>query len=418
LDVAPDARDAPIAGPASLDALADGEPLVVRARRSSDDAEFELSYVAVTTPTGRRGAVEVQRSLADEEGFIRHTVRHAAIATAVVVGLCGGLALVLGALLVGRPIHRLVAQARRIGAGDLSARLRLAQRDELGQLGTEVDVMCDRLAEARERLASETAARIAALEQVRHADRLATVGKLAAGIAHEIGTPLNVISGHAQLITAEHAPGTPDHDNASIVIEQSHRVAAIIRQLLDFARRRAPRRTPVDLGTLVRETVALLGPLASERGITVEVTIADGALVANVDRGQIQQAITNLLVNALQATARDGRVGVDVSQLENDSATVASTGGAVATIEVADTGCGITADVLPHVFEPFFTTKDVGEGTGLGLSVAYGIVTDHQGSIYVSSELGEGSRFGIRLPLEHEPQPPNAKGDRNERTPA
>jgi two-component system NtrC family sensor kinase len=391
LDVAAGDHDAPIEGAASLGALADGAPLVVRGRRPGDPTDSTFTYVAVSAPNGRRGAIEVQRSVAGEQGRIRQTIRHAAVAAVIVVGLCGALALALGALLVGRPVQRLVAQTRRIGAGDLSARLRLAHKDELGQLGAEVDTMCDHLVEARDRLATETAAKIAALEQVRHADRLATVGKLAAGMAHEIGTPLNVISGHAQLITARHPPDTRDHESASVVIQQTQRVAAIIRQLLDFARRGAPQRARVEIGRLVEDTLALLKPLAAQHRVELDVDVGDNNLVCSVDRGQIQQAITNLVVNGLQAMGRKGRLSVRVVRAAE-----------LAKIEIADTGPGIAAEVLPHIFEPFFTTKDVGEGTGLGLSVAYGIVAEHHGRIDVSSIIGEGSRFAIALPLELE----------------
>jgi len=266
--------------------------------------------------------------------------------------------------------------------------LRLAQRDELGQLGHEIDAMCDRLVEARDRLTAETSAKIAALEQVRHADRLATVGKLAAGVAHEIGTPLNVISGHAQLITDDHEPGSADFENGTIVIEQTQRVAQIIRQLLDFARRRSPRRTEIDLGQLVRETLALLHPLAAERHITVAVDVVGDGLVCSADHGQIQQALTNLVVNAFQAIGSVGRVNVSVTRDRTS-----------ARIEVVDTGIGIATDALPHIFEPFFTTKDVGKGSGLGLSVSYGIVKEHDGRIDVVSKFGEGSRFAIVLPV-------------------
>ncbi len=412
LDVAASDRDAPIETSASLAALADGAPLVVRGRRAGDQADSTFTYVAAAAPNGRRGAIEVQRSLAREESLIHRTIRHATIAALIVVGLCGGLALALGAVLVGRPVNRLVEQTRRIGGGDLSARLHLAQKDELGQLGAEVDIMCDRLAEARDRLAAETTEKITALELVRHADRLSTVGKLAAGMAHEIGTPLNVISGHAQLITSRHPPGTRDHDSASIVIEQTQRVAKILRQLLDFARRGAPQRARVEVGPLVRDTLALLAPLASQHRVDLDVDVGDRVLVCSVDRGQIQQVITNLVVNGLQAMGHKGRMSVKVtrfvgSNLENPE----QIAGDFAKIEIADTGPGIAPDVLPHIFEPFFTTKDVGEGTGLGLSVAYGIVAEHNGWIDVSSKPGEGSQFAIALPLEPEQPSPAPSND-------
>ncbi len=381
-----DLRDAPSASNASIGALVPTEPRVLRVRMPGDATDTLLTYVAVA---GGSGAIEVRRSLAAQESFVHHAIGHAAIATGVVVASCGFLALLLGGILVGKPATRLVAQTRRIGDGDFSTRLQLRQHDELGELGEAIDRMTDRLAEARARLEIESAGKLAALEQMRHADRLATTGKLAAGVAHELGTPLNVISGHAQLITETHEAGTPEFEHATIVIEQTQRVAQIIRQLLGFARRHTPRRTPLDIGQLARETVSMLQPLAAERRIETSVDVIGAGLVCNVGHGQLQQALTNLLVNAFQAIARTGRVTVTVVRTPE-----------TATIEVADSGSGIASDILPHIFEPFFTTKDIGKGSGLGLSVSYAIVKDHEGTLEVSSKLGEGARFTITLPLD------------------
>jgi two-component system, NtrC family, sensor kinase len=259
--------------------------------------------------------------------------------------------------------------------------------------------MCDRLVLAREHLASETGARLAAMEQLRHADRLTTIGKLAAGVAHEIGTPLNVMSGYAQLIREEHPPGTTTHQNAAIVAQQTERVAGIIRQLLDFARRRSPRRAVHDLSALATQTAALLESLASKRSTSLEVVAPSDEVEVELDGAQIQQALTNLIVNAVHVSPPGAAVRVEVGRRHvSPPAGQEGAAGEYAYVEVRDEGPGISEENRERIFEPFFTTKDVGEGTGLGLSVSYGIVSEHGGWIDVESEPGAGARFTIYLP--------------------
>jgi signal transduction histidine kinase len=318
---------------------------------------------------------------------------------------------VLGAWLVGRPIKSLISKARRVGAGDFSGRLDLRHAGEIGELATEMNLMSERLAEAGMQVAAATAAQIAAIEQVRHADRLSTVGKLASGIAHELGTPLNVVSGRAQLIQESVPASSGDKigaaellevaDHARIIVEQSRRMSAIIRQLLDFARRRGVRKAAYDLRQLVAQTVSMLQNLAGKRGVAlvVEPDPATAPAFAQVDASQMQQVLTNVVVNAIQSMPTGGTVTLSL----RPSSAQAPQGEECAAgerweIAVKDEGEGIGPEVLPRVFEPFFTTKAVGEATGLGLSVAYGIVQEHGGFITAESEPGKGSRFAIHLP--------------------
>jgi signal transduction histidine kinase len=378
LDAPAGDRDAPAVRSPLFALVREHQPITVRGKISGDADDSLFTYVAVATPQQAYGAIELRESLTYESAFLASTIRHAAIVTASVVGSCTLLALGLGTFLVGRPMRSLVAQARRIGDGDLSCRLHMARRDELGVLARELDEMCDRLTTA--------------LEQLRHADRLTTSGKLAAGIAHEIGTPLNVISGHAQLIIDEYPPGTAAHEHSEIVVEQTQRVATIIRHLLDFARRRPSQRAVQCLAEPVQRTLDLLRPLAEKRGVTLVIPALPTDVVAKIDAGQIEQAITNLAVNGIQAMTAGGRLSVAVTRVP----------GRFACVEVTDTGPGIAADVLPRIFEPFFTTKSVGEGSGLGLSVAYGIVQEHGGWIDVHTSAGSGTCFTIYLPVDRD----------------
>jgi two-component system, NtrC family, sensor kinase len=372
----------------------------IRWRPPDASAESLYTYYSMAIPlTGR--AIEIRESLEAERAYVRQTILSGVVTTGVLVALCAAVAIVIGAVFVGGPVRRLVEQARRVGQGDLSTRLKVRQRDEIGELAAEMNTMVDRLSETRSRLESETAARLVALEQLRHADRLTTVGKLAAGLAHEIGTPLNVITGHAQLIADEYPREAGAHENALIIAQQAERVATIIRQLLDFARQRSPQPTRHDLIALVRETTALLGSLAHKRGVGFEVEVPSGPAWARVDPAQMQQALTNLVVNGIHAMPGGGRLVLKVGRRRVEPPP--DHGGSAAEyhcVEVIDHGVGVEPDHLSRVFEPFFTTKDVGEGTGLGLSVSYGIVREHGGWIGVDSAPGTGSRFSIFLPLE------------------
>ena len=258
--------------------------------------------------------------------------------------------------------------------------------------------MSARLAATRERLAAETEARIATLDQLRHTDRLTTVGRLAAGIAHELGTPLNVISNRAGKIVAAEGAGGPAIEYARLIQEQAARMVTVIRQLLDFSRRHGPKLGLANVRTLTAGTIDMLAPLAQKHGVKVDLT-ADGEWFARVDQNQIQQALANVMMNGIQSMPRGGRllVSIEVSDALDPADGPRGSTRPYVRIRVDDQGEGIAAADLPHIFEPFFTTKGVGEGTGLGLSVAHGIVADHGGRIDVQSEVGKGTRVSIYL---------------------
>jgi signal transduction histidine kinase len=349
-----------------------------------------LTYVPVRVPDGRLGALQISESLQSRHDFVHAIVRTTLLTTVTLVLVTMVLASILGAVLVGRPTRTLVRKAERIGSGDLSGPVELRQHDELGQIAGAMNVMCERLAAATE-------ARIAATEQLRHADRLMTVGQLAAGMAHELGTPLNVVAGRAQMIAAGESVGQEAEQGATIIVEQTKRMTQIIRQLLDFARPRKSQKSTVDLKAVVQQTLKLLAPLAQKRG--VELVAARGVDVARalVDEGKIQQVLTNLVVNAIHATAA-GTITVAIERARvRPPADHGGDEGDYLRVDVIDSGHGMDEATAARVFEPFFTTKPVGEGTGLGLSVSYGIVKEHGGWIAVASHKGKGSTFSIYL---------------------
>jgi two-component system, NtrC family, sensor kinase len=306
---------------------------------------------------------------------------------------------------VGNPLERLIEKTRRVGAGDMSGPLDISSRDEFSELAAALNVMCNQLAAARDQVHTETEARIAALEQLRHAERLTTVGRLAAGMAHELGTPMNVASVRAELIMEE-APSEDAVASARIIKNQVDKMAGIIRQLLDFARRRTPKKERTELSLLTQVTTQLLDTLAKSKHVKIEFASSPEKLPAMADAGQLQQVLSNLLVNAVQAMPDGGTIKVATSRgnyrPRSVGADVAGWGD-YARIDVRDEGVGIPPDNLHHIFDPFFTTKGVREGTGLGLSIAYGIVEDHGGWIDVESVVGKGSCFSVFVPLINEP---------------
>lgn len=381
---------------ADLAALARGEQVNV-VLGEEDPAYF--TYTPVALPDHPLGAIEISDSLHDETAYMRQSVINAALSTLVLVLLCGGVAWLVGALFIGRPVRALVGQARRVGAGDLSGRISLTQRDELGELAAEMNDMCGALDQARSQATSEAEAKIAALEQLKHVDRLRTVGTLASGIAHELGTPLNVVEGHAQLI-GEASVSDEVSDSARVIVRQARRMANIIRQLLDFARREQRTSGSAEVVAVVRRVFELAEPIAKKRGVVLEVEDTAGALSADISVEELTQVLLNIVVNGVQAMPDGGQLTVAVDALRATSPSIPGDEREMIRIVVTDVGEGMSAEMLPRVFEPFFTTKDVGAGTGLGLSVAYGIVVERDGWIDVASREGEGSRFSIFVPQE------------------
>ena len=400
LDARPGEAFAPDVSASALElARREGDRAHVRA--DGDDEARLYTYVPLDVPGQHLPALEVTESLAHEQRYAIRRIRSTLVTGTLAVLACGAVAWVLGTRLVGQPVGALVAKARRTGTGDFSGPLVIERGDELSQLATEMNSMAAALDGASQKVVAESEARVRALEQLRHADRLGTVGKLASGLAHELGTPLNVVAGRAKMIaTGEIESPEEGVESARIIAEQAERMTRIVRQLLDFARRRPADKRSTDLAALARQTASLLEPLAVKRGVSLHCIEPSGPVIAPVEASQIQQALTNLVVNAIQASSREGSVEIEVSARQQAPETPLGRrpAGSWALLEVRDQGTGIPAEQLGEVFDPFFTTKSVGEGTGLGLSVAHGIVEEHGGWIDVESAPRRGSCFRIWLP--------------------
>jgi signal transduction histidine kinase len=228
-------------------------------------------------------------------------------------------------------------------------------------------------------------------DQLRHADRLATIGKLAAGVAHELNEPLTGILGFAELL--KELPGMPPQAASDLARIESSGLHAreIVRKLLLFARQITPKQGKVSVNRLAEEVIAFFQARLREQGIKVE-TRLDGSLPDILaDESQIRQIIMNLCVNAIHAMEKGGRLTVATQARAEE-----------AVLSIRDTGSGIPEEIRDKIFLPFFTTKDVDMGTGLGLSVVHGIVKSHRGRIKVVSDAGQGAEFRVYLPVKRE----------------
>jgi len=201
------------------------------------------------------------------------------------------------------------------------------------------------------------------------------------------------------MIQTGDAEGDEIGDSARIIVEQSKRITAIVRQLLDFARRGGSERAPVDLVELAQQTAKLLAPAARKADLVLLGPTRTAALCSRIDDGQILQVLTNLVVNAIHASPSGRQVAIEVDEVEAPASAPGQALRRVARVRVTDHGHGMDDATRERIFEPFFTTKEVGQGTGLGLAVVHGIVLDHDGGVEVDSAPGEGSTFSVYLPI-------------------
>jgi len=314
----------------------------------------------------------------------RHTVL--LVAGAGAVAICGALLVVL-TYTVQRPMVELQQKIAQLGTGDLTVAVSFASRnDEIGDLGRNFNHMVEQLRESREEI--ERLHRT----QMSRAEHLATLGELATGLAHEIRNPLAGIAGVIEIVGRDLPATSPARPVVKDVRQEIARINQIVTDLLRTARPHPPRVRKSDLNTTVEHAVMLGRQQALAKSVAIELKKDPALPEVEHDSDQIHQVLLNLLLNALQAIDKDGKITVNLQQK-----------GKMAVIEVADNGRGIVPEHLPNIFRPFYTTK--GEGTGLGLSLARRIVEEHHGRIDVSSTVGKGTTFAVVLPLERATEP-------------
>jgi len=349
---------------------------------------------------GRRlGTLEIVHDVPSQTAIAERALKEELVFVVPLGVVTAAVALVLGHLFIGRPLGRVVAQARRIANEDFTARLKEDRTDEIGFLKRELNVMCEKIERAQTRQKEEATAHVETLEKLRHLDRLKTVGTLASAVAHELGTPFNVVLLRAESLLHEAADEQERRDAARVIVAQIDKMSAIVRQLLDFSRASPAEKERSDLAAVLREVERLLGPLAKKHGVALRAEPGE-ELSAEVDRLRLEQLVTNLVMNAIAATAAGHAVVLRLDRVERAKRPASGEVVAAARIDVVDEGHGMDEAHLGRIFEPFYTTKAAGHGTGLGLNVAMGIAEEHGGWLSAVSEPGRGSTFSVYLPLE------------------
>ncbi len=318
--------------------------------------------------------------------------------------LVGGalVGLVLAGWLSGRlarPIGILADGARRIASGERHAPIPVIGHDEIATLAEEFNVMAESLREREDEIGTlnrtleeKVARRTAELEeqgrQLARAERLAEVGLLAAGVAHEINNPLAIIRGNAELLQMSLPDAADDQEEVEVILRQAARIERIVGQLRSFSRSRGSRPEPLELAPLLDEIVEQIGHQSPLHGVTLERRYQAG-IILHADGDQLRQVFTNLILNALQAMNGSGTLTFETELAGNDNNCL---------IRILDTGSGLAADAAERLFTPFYTTKS--QGTGLGLSVSYGIIREHGGRIEAANRSdGPGAVFTVTMPL-------------------
>jgi two-component system, NtrC family, sensor kinase len=330
-------------------------------------AVLSLSIVAIYAVLRTQHASEVQWIL------------FAAVSCAILLSF---VLLSVLSVLIDRPLEELMQTIAQVRKGDLAARVEFAKRkDEVGRLGQQFNEMIQQLDENRREIE-----RFHKREMAR-AEHLATLGELAAGLAHEIRNPLAGIAGVVEIMTKE----LPAQSPSRAVIDEVHReilhIQAILNDLLSYSRPRPPNFHVANLNTTVEQAVELSRQQVRNKPIEVKFVPNPSLPPVEHDPALIQQVILNLLLNGIQAISGPGEVRAELLQDRE-----------MVFVQVADTGRGISAEALPKIFKPFFTTRK--EGTGLGLSLANGIVQSHGGRIEVTSTAGKGAQFKVVLPVQ------------------
>lgn len=300
--------------------------------------------------------------------------------------------------LVNQPIKQLVHHTQQIASGDLESRPAITSRDEFGELAGSFASMTVSLRKAQddltewgmnlESIVAERTREIKKIEaQLIRSEKLASLGELVAGIAHEINNPLTGILVFSSLLTSDKRLDPALHKDMEMIVRETERCAGIVKGLLEFSREYPPQIEQTSLNAIMDKSLSLVCHQSSFHNIHIEKEYHTDLPEIPVDPNQIEQVFVNMLLNASQAMTTGGTLHIRTGTADN----------VLASVEISDTGCGIPEESLGRIFDPFYTTKS--RGTGLGLSVSYGIIENHGGKIEVKSEVGVGTTFIVLLPL-------------------
>ena len=368
--------------------LLEGTPWKDRAFVVSD--WYITAYEPIIDITGERVGILYVGVL--EKKYV--DMRRGLLNVFILITIAGMLvAIGLGYLMTGgivRPVGQLINASNAVAEGNLKPEIGPISKTEIGVLQRNFSEMLSSLRERDRRQRAESE------RQLLQSEKQAGIGRLAAGVAHEINNPLTGVLTFTHMLLRRTDINDEIRSDLETIAHETERVRKIVKGLLDFSRQTALEKEQTDINKLVGSTVGLLENQALIKGITLQFEPKKDLPSRTVDRNQLQSVILNMIINAFDATQPGGTVTVST-----DLTVSAQSGGQKGIeIRIADTGSGIPSENLDRLFDPFFSTKDVGEGTGLGLSVSYGIIERHGGTIRVQSEVDRGSMFSIWLPLE------------------
>ena len=303
-----------------------------------------------------------------------HAFNNRVALIALVCIVLAGIIAVPIARFITRPIAELVEATRRLAQGDMTVRVPTYGKGELAALGQSFNSMVETLHQTQQELL--------------HKEKLASMGQLAAGVAHEINNPLGTILLFSDVMYKEAPEDDPQRDDLKMIINETTRCKNIVADLLNFARQQEVLAQETDLHVLLEQVIERVNPLPAFAGVEIVRQFSSDLPTIQADPAQLQQVFVNLLNNAAEAMKEGGTITLATRPLNGQ-----------VEIKVSDTGCGIPEENLGKLFTPFFTTKALGKGTGLGLSIVYGIIKMHRGQISVQSQVGQGTTFTVSLPV-------------------
>lgn len=289
--------------------------------------------------------------------------------------------------IVLKPLRQIVAATQHVASGNLNYIITLEKKDEIGELATSFNAMTHQLSETQ--------------RQLYQSDKLASVGRLAAGVAHEINNPLTGVLTYSSYMLKRVNGDAEMKEDLEVIVRETKRCREIVKGLLDFARQSPPEKRPTDLNEIIHRATRILQNQFSLQHIELVTHLHPALPLLNIDGNQIQQVVVNLLMNAHDAMGEKGGTISIITEMAEPQVKPEAllSGAAYAQIKISDSGCGIPRENLSKIFEPFFTTKGQ-KGNGLGLAMVWGIIEKHNGRITVDSEMGKGTTFNILLPLE------------------